>query len=177
MKTNTIFIFIFSLLILAVSVAFAWYVQDSLLKKIEVVRDHHIKEEQNKNLEFGNQLKMNMETLIEQEQTIKEAFLNSNEVVGFITDLESHAQVLGLVVSIEKVEYGTEEMIEGVYAIKPITFAIQLTGTYPQMEAFVSNLTQLEKILLIKELKLYKGGEIESTYTTRIIIQGTTISS
>ncbi len=160
----------FSLLLFIATGALAWYVREGIAHKVEVVRAHHVKEKQNKNLEFGNQLRSDSEKLNDQEEVIKGAFLDVSAVVPFISGLEITGQNLGLEVVVEKVEYGTEEIISQ-NTLQPITFFVQLVGSYIQIESFLTSLSYSKNILKTNELKLYKteGG----IYTARIIIQGT----
>lgn len=177
MKTNTYIIFIISILLLGVSVASAWYLEKGILFKIETIKAHHLKEKENKNLEFGNQIRINAEMLDQQEQAIKKVFFASNEIVGFITELESVGKNLGLGSTIEKVEYGTSESLENKYSIKSVSFDVQLVGSYVQIKSFMNFVTQSEKILNIKEFNIYKNEEKDiQTYTAKIIMNGIILS-
>jgi Tfp pilus assembly protein PilO len=177
MKTNTYIIFIASILLLGASVASAWYVEKDILSKIETIKDYYLKEKQNKNIEFGNQLRINGEVLDQQEEAIKKVFFSSNEIVGFITELESVGKNLGLESIIEKVDYGTLEPLENKYSVQPVSFSVQLTGSYSQIKSFIGFVTRLEKTLVIKEFNIYQNGEMNTqTYAAKIIINGTILS-
>jgi Tfp pilus assembly protein PilO len=173
MKTNTVIIFILSFLFLGSTVVLALYMRKEIGQKIEVVQGHHLKEKENKNFEFGNQLKINGELLKTQEQTLKNVFLDAAEIVGFITNLESTGKTLGLDIVVEKVDYGTPESVESTYTVQPVSFNVQIDGPYAQIKTFLDTIKQSKKILTTKEIKLYKSGSLATQYTARVIIEGT----
>jgi len=176
MKTNTPYIFILSLLLLVGAGALILHVREGIASKIEVVRVYYAKEAENKNLGLGTTLKNEMNTLAQQEGIIKKTFLEKDIIVDFITYLETSAEFHDLVLAVEKVGYGTPEVLEEKYTITPITFNLELKGSFAQIESFVSNLMQLEKKLVIREMKLYKSEEGKSGYTARVTVEGVTIS-
>jgi hypothetical protein len=177
MKNKTIYIFIFSLLLLTGAIFSIRYVRGGIIHKIEVVRAHYSKEAQNKKLESGNTFKKEVEILEKQENAIKKAFLEENKVVDFIQQLEISAQKLGLTISVEKVTYEDSAKIEKKYTVKPVAFNVEIKGSFEQIESFILKIVQREEKLVIKEFKIYKiNEEGGSEYTARIIIEGTTLS-
>jgi Tfp pilus assembly protein PilO len=177
MKTNTYIIFIVSILLLGAAVTSVWYLEKEILSKIETIKEYYLKEKKNKNIEFGNQLRINGELLDGQEEAIKKVFFTSNEIVGFITELESSGKNIGLDATIEKVEYGTSESFENKYSIQPVSFSVQLVGSYSQIKSFIDFVTRSEKTLVIKEFSIYQNGETSAqNYTAKIIINGTILS-
>lgn len=172
MKIKTIIIFIFSFILLVVAGGSVWYMRAEILNKTELIKSHKLEEKQNRNFEFGNQLKKNGEILNTQEQLIKKVFLKSSEIVNFITYLESVGKDLGVEVTVEKIDYGTTESVENSYTIQPANFNVTLIGSYSQIKTFLGTVTNSDKILVTKEIKLYKSGEALSEYTARVIIEG-----
>lgn len=177
MKTNTIYIFILSLLLLMSSLFLMWYVRGQIAHKIEAIQAYRVKESENNTFEVSKKLKEEMNILEQQEEIIKETFLETNEIVSFITQFESNAESRGLTIVVQKVEYGAPEVLEQKYSIKPILFSVELTGSFGEIESFVSYIKASEKKLGIKELKIYKlsRGDV-SEYTAHIIIEGITLS-
>jgi hypothetical protein len=143
-------------------------------KRIEV-QDHRSKEVRNENFEFGNSLRENMRVLLDQEMRIKNSFIESSDVVGFIQDLEDSAQSYGLKITINSVDEGDSQPLgSGLGKTLPVTLNIQVEGLYVPTRQFVDGLNRFEKRLLISNLSMFRTGP--DAYTTRIAIKGIILS-
>jgi len=177
MKNNTIYIFIISLLFLMASGALIFYTHSGIYSKIEIVKAYYAKQKKEQMLQPTIKVKASLESLSYQEQLIKKTFLSSTAMVDFITKLESLAQTNSLNISVQKIEYGTSEVLEEKYTMQSVSFALELQGNFNDINSFVTQLTTSKEVLVIKEFKLYKIGDMGSnTYTARIIIEGKTLT-
>lgn len=174
MKNNTLYIFIFSIILFVVVGLFALFVQKSISNKIEIVNAYYVKENQNKNIEFGNKLKKESENLNRQESILKGALIDSQDVVNFIAGLETEGGNSGMNIVVEKVVRGGFQKLTGPYSIESVSFNVQTEGTFSQITTFIDKINKSNKLLTIKELKVYKidmGGESER-YTVRMVLDG-----
>jgi Tfp pilus assembly protein PilO len=176
MKTNTPYLFLISLLTLLIVGGLVVYVAKQIEAKTEAVKIHYAKDIENKNIELGTTLKKEAAIIVEQEEVIKSAFLNQDEVISFITDAESLAGNLNLRFSVEKVEKGDEEAVGQTYKTQPVSFNVSVDGSFEQIKYFIEQLTRSKKVVQIKEFKIYKIGEIGNQYNARIIITSTILS-
>lgn len=176
MKTNTIYFFTISAILLCISLLFFWYVRGGIVYKTEVVKEYYQKEKQS-NLGFDNTIKKDMEELVLQESKIKEKFLEKDKIVDFIKRIESTAAGLSLGVTVQDIKYGDAEIVAERYSVSPILFNIQLSGDFFQIEQFAEEIVLSKTMLNINEFKIYKSEDPNlSKYSARITITGTTIS-
>lgn len=177
MKASTIFTFILSLILFGGVSYVVVFVKDNISEKMSLVQNAILKQKQSENVEFGNKIKKNLEGLSSKEQVIKSAFLQSNNMVDFITKLESTGQNLGVEVVVQKVTYGDMKVLEEKYTIRPAVFEIEVRGRFDQIESFVRNVSSFEQTLYIKELRLSSSTTSNTQpYIARIIIEGNTIA-
>lgn len=174
MKTSTFYKLISTLLILAaVGYGIGW-IFGAIGEKTEVVRAQKSKEIQNESLEYGNQLRTNMEELVRLESAIQNVFIKESELVTFIQTLETMGNRHELEVSIEKVDQSDPQPLsDGRGKTVPITFTIQAVGSYADTSAFVSEMLGSEKTLTLKQVSVFAD---EDGYRTRMIVSGTLLS-
>ncbi len=161
--------FIFSLSVLILVALGTSYAHVTLVEKISIVKANRAEENQNKNIEFEKQVRDNLERLKDQEQKLRNTFIASNDMLGFIQRLEASAVSSGLAITIEKVTQ--DESAD----IAPVSFAIQLIGEYSALSRFVSEVLSYDKKLSIDRINLNASGEEVLTYTARIILEGKVI--
>ncbi len=152
-----------------------FYLVGAISAKSEVVRVQRAKEEQNKNFEFGNQLRENLKNLSEQETRIQSAFIGATSMIDFIQTLEAAASQSGLKISIDKVEEGEAALLAGsIGKTIPVTFTVQTEGSYGQTRSFIDQMLSLEKRLGLSQVNLYRveGGG----YTSRMTVTGIILS-
>lgn len=177
MKTNTLYIFIVSLITLILLGFLGWYASEEIKQKIDVVRAYNLKEIQGKNLEVGNKLKKDIETLSDQEKILTGALIDSKNIIDFISQIEIIGKNIGIEVLIEKVTRGAKEKIGTSYGVESIELNIQTEGTLSQVQFLIEKIMNLNKSLTIKELKIYKTSrEGQIKYTAKFILEGLTIS-
>jgi Tfp pilus assembly protein PilO len=175
MKTNTVYIFIASLVLLLGSIGISIFVAKQIREKAEAVKVQYAEDFKNKNIDLGIGLKREWSTLIEQEKIITSAFLNENEIVPFITQLESSANTLGLKITVDKVDRGAEESIGQTYKTKSITFNVSIDGSFEQIKYFIDQIMISKKVVTVPEFKIYKTGNSDM-YNARIIITSNTLA-
>ncbi len=175
MKTNTLYIFILSLVLVLGAIGVSVFVAKQIQDKAEAVKVHYAEDFKNKNTDFGVGLKKEWAKLIDQEKIITSAFLNENEIVPFITQLESSADMLGLKITVDKVDRGAEEAIGESYKTKSIAFNVSIDGSFEQIKYFIDQIILSKKVVTISEFKIYKIGNSD-LYNARIIITGTTLA-
>lgn len=175
MKSSTVYKFILALLVLSAAVYGLFYLRSVIEDKVAEVQVYRSKEARNKNLEFGNSLRQNMSTVLEQEALIKNAFISSTGMVGFIQALEDSARLYGLKITINSVEEGDAQPLGGVSGkTSPVTFNIQLEGSYVQTRQFLGQLAEFEKLLSISNVSVFKSSQ--DMYTTRVAVAGIMLS-
>jgi Tfp pilus assembly protein PilO len=175
MKSSTAYKFIFALMLLALGVYGLFYVYGEIELKRSNVQVYRLKEMQNKNFEFGNSLRENMRTLTEQEARIKSAFIPSAGMVDFIRTLEDAAQQNGLKIIINSVEQGEPQVLgDGPDKTSPVTFNIQVEGTYAQTMLFMNQLARFERKLSLSSVSIYKVAQ--GLYATKAAMAGIILS-
>lgn len=171
MKSSTAYKFILALLLLALGVYGLIYMHSIIKLETADVQVYRSKEEQNKNFEFGNSLRENMKTLVSQEARIKSAFIPSTGMVDFIRTLENSAQQYGLKITINSVDRGEPQVLgDGPVKTSPVTFNIQVEGSYSETMMFMNQLVRLEQKLSISNISIFKGAQ--GSYTTRAAVAG-----
>lgn len=160
------------------TVGATFYISKQIKQKTEAVRTYYARDTQNKNAELGSRLKKDEQKLFEQERAIKSVFLPETDLVSFIKYIEAKGEEFNLKISIEKVDKGEFENIGDSYKVQPISFYVSIEGTFEQIKNFIDTLLGGQKILQLKELKMYKTSEggAQDTYTGRIIITGNILS-
>lgn len=175
-KTKTKKIFVLMLLVLIAVIGGFGFMLYQISYKIDSVKIHYAQSLQNKNTALGTTLKKQKAELASQEKIISDKFLAENELVEFITRLESMAIQNTLQIEIEKVEKGTVETIEEKYKTQTVTFVISLTGSVDQIQSYIENIKQQQEKISVKEFKLYKLTTGQMQYNARIILTANTLS-
>lgn len=176
MKTNTPYLFLVSLVTLLAVGGLVVYTSEQISIKTEAVKIYYAQDLKNKNIELGTKLKKDVSDIAVQEEIIKSAFLDQNEIVTFITETESLAEKLSLKFSVEKVDKGAEESVGQTYKVQPVAFSVSIDGSFEQIKYFMEQLMESEKIIQVKEFKIYKMGDSDTQYNARIIITSTILS-
>jgi len=175
MKSNTAYKLLLSLLVFAAATYGFFYMTKAITSKSDSVRVERMKESQNKNFEFGNQLRENLSTLSGQETFIESAFIGADGMIDFIQRLESVAATHDLDITIDKVEEGVFESLPGSgRQIVPVTFTVQTSGSYYQTRLFIDEVLNLEQRLGLTQVHLY---ESDDEYTARILLTGIMLSN
>ena len=175
MKTNTTYIFIISLVLVLCAIGVSVFVAKQIQEKAEAVKVHYAEDFKNKNTDFGVGLKKEWAKLIDQEKIITNAFLTQNEIVPFITNLESSADALGLKITVDKVDRGAEEALGQTYKTQSIAFNVSIDGSFSQIKYFIDQIILSKKSVTISEFKIYKMGNSDM-YNARIIITSNTLA-
>jgi len=177
MKTNTkyktIFVLIITLFLGAALSIGLLYIR----QKIVIVKEMSIRSEKSKGLDFGAQLRGQVNLLDIQEDQIKGSFILSSEVLNFIQTLELLALDTGLKITIEKVEEGDIEIFTEGVSLESTVFSIQVQGNYSDTVTFVDILSRSEKKLLIDQVNMYRSENEESvSYSTRMKLTALVLS-
>lgn len=174
MKSNTIFRFIGTCILLCLAIGLFYYVENSTKEKIEIIRNQTNKILNFKGSHSANQLKESMRTVSEQEKIIENSMISSSKVLDFIRVIELSAENKGLKIIIEKVEPGEEYAIDTQNKIISETFfTIQAKGQYDSVILFIEELLRNEKKLTLNQINMYRSedaGKIE--YTVRMKLRG-----
>lgn len=173
MKTKTSYLFFISLFSLICAIGLVFYVATGIKNKTETIKTHYQQDFKNKNIELGGKIKKDAETLTEQQRVLEKVFLKQEEIVPFITRIESLAIEQNLKVEVDKVDRGAEEVVGQTYKTQAIAFNVSLDGSFEQIKYFVDTLSASEKLVEIKDFKIYKMSEDSNMYNARIIITST----
>lgn len=178
MKTNSIYIFLISIKLLIVVCAGFWYMQFEMKKKIALVQQYHVQQQQNSNLELGRSLQLKSITLQGQENKIKKIFLTQNTLVSFVQKIERIAQDNALEITTEKIERDAMIPAGAGQSIERIGFSININGEYKEIKDFVEQVQDLETLTTVQDIRLYKSASENSDtiYNARIILSGTILS-
>ncbi len=172
LKTKTIYIFGFSVLFFVAIVFLFFNVKNQINKKIEVVKEYRLREFKNKSADFSTRLKKDFEELAVQEQVFKEVFLESKNIVEFITILEREGQSMNLEVAVDKVDRADSEKISNTLTVQKASLSVTVQGSYQSIEEFIQKINQINKQLNIKDFRIYKIGlDTETEYSAKFIIE------
>jgi Tfp pilus assembly protein PilO len=172
MKTKTNISFTVSFIVFLISAALIGYAIYQIETKTNLIKTHYAEDSQNTNLSSSNKLKKEQEALLQQETVFKKGFLTQDEIILFISDIELKAAETGLKIEITKVERGTEETVGSAYKIQPISLSVSLEGDLNKTTSFIQKITNQEKILQLKEFKMYKINDTNNSHNTRIVLLG-----
>jgi hypothetical protein len=169
-KTNILFLISFCLLLISgLLIIFALY---QIRVKTDLIKDQYVRDLEVSKIGSLSSLKKENIKLSEQENVLKEVFLSQEELIPFISNLESQSEKIGLKIEITKVEKGTEEQLGELYKIQPISFYISLDGEIEKIHQFIKQNLNQEKNLQLQDFKVYKTGVDTSGYNARIILTG-----
>lgn len=173
MKTKTRYLFFTALCTLVFSGALVFYVTTGITNKTETIKTHYQQDFKNKNIELGAKLKREAETLTGHQSVIENVFLKQEDIIPFITQIETLANQQNLTISIDKVDRGTEENVGDTYKTQSVTFNLSVDGSFEQIKYFIDRVTNSETLVEVKEFKIYKVGIDSNSYNARIIITST----
>ena len=161
-----------ALLLLLVAVIFGgyWFDWRNQVQELDSARQ---KEQQLRTSFLGKQKQaVNLDAYREQLATIEQEFgemlkqlPNKSEMEGLLTDINQAG--LGRGLQFELFKPAQSESMSEFYAELPIT--IKLTGSYHEMGAFASDVSQLPRIVTLSNISLKetKGGSLEMDATAR----------
>lgn len=173
MKTKTLYLFYISLFVLLCVGGLVFYTATGIKNKTETIKTYSQQDFKNKNSELGISLKREATNLMEQQSTIESVFLKQEEIIPFITRIESLAQEQNIKAVIDKVDRGVEEVVGQTYKTQSIAFNVSVDGSFEQIKYFIDSITTSEKLIEIKDFKIYKMTEDSNMYNARIIITST----
>ncbi len=178
MKNNTIYKFILTILLLASVVGLMFYISDSMLKKIELIKVQSFKDLTAGSFEFGSDIRLAMEKIQSSKVVIENSFISSNQVLDFIRSLEESGQGNGLEITIEKVERGANEKLTvGNQSTSLATFTIQVKGPYDSVMTYTDALLKNQKKLSMTHISFYRNEtEAGIEYTARMRLNGIILS-
>jgi hypothetical protein len=173
MKTKAHYLFFTALCTLVFSGALVFYAITGITNKTEIIKTHYQQDFKNKNIELGVKSKREAETLANQQSVIEKVFLKQEEIIPFITQIETLANQQNLTITIDKVDRGAEEVIGETYKTQSIAFNLSVDGSFEQIKYFIDRVTHSDTLVEIKEFKIYKMGVDSNLYNARIIITST----
>ncbi|MEN9921179.1 MAG: hypothetical protein RLZZ517_157 [Candidatus Parcubacteria bacterium] len=172
MKTKTNISFLISLCLFIAAIGLVVYVLYQIEIRTNLIKTHYAEDTQSLNLNSAAKLKKEQESLLQKEKIFKKTFLSQDEIIPFIGNLEAIASESAIKIEITKVEKGTEETVGSSYKIQPISFYVSLDGELKNTISFIQKITDQEKILELKEFKVYKISDASNMHNTRIILTG-----
>lgn len=178
MKNSTIYKFILALVLLLFVVGLTFFVLRTMEQEIDLVKGWSAKDNQNRNFEFGNQLRDNLSELLVQEAIIKNSFISSTNVLGFIQGIEDAARQRGLQITIDKVENKKDISLDAAgMTLNDSEFTLQVKGSYDQVLLFIDDLVKNDKKLSLNQVNMYRNNnEGIVQYTTQIKLTGIMLS-
>ncbi len=178
MKSSTIYKFILVTLLLASVIGLTFFTVKTMREKVESIKVQSLKDNKNKNLEFGNDLRNSMSTLLAQETVIKSSFIPADNVLEFIQSLEDNARTLGLQITIDNVDKKKDVPLSALgISLADSEFSIQIKGPYNQVLLFLNNLIKNDKKLSLNQVNMYRNendGVVE--FTAQIKVTGIMLS-
>lgn len=178
MKSSTIYKFILVTLLLSAVIGLTFFTVKTMRQKVESIKVQSLKDNKNKNLEFGSDLRNSVSILLDEETVIKNSFISADNVLEFIQSLEDNARTLGLQITIDNVDKKKDVPLstEGI-SLADSEFTIQIKGPYNQILLFLDNLISNDKKLSLNQVNMYRNnsdGVVE--YTAQIKVTGIMLS-